>query len=78
MSINVTEESISNQRKSAIKKNIIKLFQSLQQTSLIEAELRLHQKDKSLSVTEKLTLAQINKTQIIVFYETKKSFIDHR
>lgn len=74
----LTLTSISNQRKTAIKKNIIQLFQSLQQTSLIETELSLYQKDKSSIVTEKLTLAQINKTQTIVFYETNKYFIDHK
>jgi hypothetical protein len=73
----LTLTSISNQRKSNIKKNIIQLFQSLQQTSLIETELRLYQETKSCIVTEKLTLPQINKTQTIVFYETNKSFIEH-
>ena len=72
----LTLTSISNQRKSAMKKNIIRLFQSLQQTSFIETELTLYQKDKFLRVTKKLTLAQINKTQTIVFYETNKYFID--
>jgi hypothetical protein len=42
-----TLTSISNQRKTAIKKNIIQLFQSLQQTSLIETQLKLYQEDKS-------------------------------
>ena len=74
----LTLTSISNQRKTAIKENIIQLFQSLQQTSLIEAELSLYQKDKSSRVTEKLTLAQINKTQTIIFYETNKYFINHK
>jgi hypothetical protein len=72
----LTLTSISNQRKSNIKKNIIQLFQSLQQTSFIETELRLYQENKSCIVTEKLTLPQINKTQTIVFYETNKSFTE--
>ena len=73
----LTLTSISNQRKTNIKKNIINLFQILQQTSLIETELRLYQENQSWIVMEKLTLQQINKTQIIVFYETNKSFIEH-
>ena len=72
----LTLTSISNQRKSNIKKNIIQLFQSLQQTSFIETELRLYQENKSCIVTERLTLPQINKTQTIVFYETNKSFTE--
>lgn len=39
-----TLSSMSDQRKSAIKKNIVQLFQSSQQTSLIEKRLALHKK----------------------------------
>lgn len=74
----LTLNSLSNQRISDVKKNIVQLFQSLQQTSLIETELTLYQENKSPIVTHKLTLAQIKKTKTIVFYETDKNFIEHK
>ena len=74
-----TLNSISNQRKTAIKKNIIKQFQILEKEALIKSEITLHQKDdncKTVTIQE-LSLAQINKTKIICFYETNKYFIQH-
>lgn len=73
-----TLNSISNQRKSPIKKNIIKQFQILEKEALIKSELTLYQKDNNIQTItiQQLTLAQINKTKIIAFYETNKYFTE--
>ena len=63
--------SMSNQRITAIKENIIFLFQTLQKESFIEAELSVDQ--KTIKVNQ-LNIAQINKSRTIVFYETSKFF----
>lgn len=71
--------SISNQRKTAIKKNIIKQFRILDKEGFIESEITLYQKDRhsqTLTIQE-LTLSHINQTKIIGFYETDKSFKEH-
>jgi hypothetical protein len=65
--------AISNQRITAIKYNIIKLFECLQKESFIEAHLHLHQKD-GLVKANQLQIKQINKIETIVFYETTKFF----
>jgi hypothetical protein len=71
-----TLNSISNQRKTAIKKNIIKQFQILEKEALIKPEITLYQKDDNRQTVtiQELSLSQINKTKIIGFYETNKSF----
>lgn len=71
-----TLNSISNQRKTAIKKNIIKQFQILEKEALIKSEITLYQKDDNRQTVtiQELSLAQINKTKIIGFYETNKYF----
>ena len=71
-----TLNSISNQRKTAIKKNIIKQFQILEKEALIKPEITLYQKDDNRQTVtiQELSLAQINKTKIIGFYETNKYF----
>lgn len=71
-----TLTAISNQRKTFIKKNIIKQFQSLEKESFIDSQLTLHREDKTFKTitTQELTLLEINQTQIIVFYETNKYF----
>ena len=73
-----TISSISNQRKAAIKKNIIKQFQILEKEGFVQSKITLHQKDdKCQSVTiQELTLSQISKTKVIDFWETDKYFID--
>ena len=70
-------KAISNQRKTAIKKNIIKQFQILEKEALIKSEITLYQKDNNRQTVtiQELSLAQINKTKIIGFYETNKYFI---
>ena len=72
-----TLNSISNQRKTVIKKNIIKQFQILEKEALIKSEITLYQKDNNRQTVtiQELSLAQINKTKIIGFYETNKYFI---
>ena len=71
-----TLNSISNQRKTDIKKNIIKHFQILEKEGLIKSEITLHKKDdnRQTVTTQELSLPQINKTKIIQFYETNKYF----
>jgi len=71
-----TLNSISNQRKTAIKKNIIKQFQILEKEALIKSEITLYQKDDNRQTVtiQELSLPQINKTKIIGFYETNKYF----
>lgn len=71
-----TLNSISNQRKTAIKKNIIKQFQILEKEAFIESEITLYQKDDNWQTVtiQELSLAQINKTQRIGFYETNQYF----
>jgi hypothetical protein len=71
-----TLNSISNQRKTAIKKNIIKQFQILEKEALIKPEITLYQKDDNRQTVtiQELSLSQINKTKIIGFYETNKYF----
>ena len=72
-----TLNSISNQRKTVIKKDIIKQFQILEKEGLIKPEITLYQKDDNRQTVtiQELSLAQINKTKIIGFYETGKYFI---
>lgn len=72
-----TLNSRSNKRTKDIKKNIIKQFQILEKEALIKSEITLYQKnDNRQTVTiQELSLAQINKTKIIGFYETNKYFI---
>ena len=71
-----TLNSISNQRKTAIKKNIIKQFQILEKEAFIKSEITLYQKDDNLQTVtiQELSLRQINKTKTIGFYETNKYF----
>jgi len=71
-----TLNSINNQRKTAIKKNIIKQFQILEKEALIKPEITLYQKDDNRQTVtiQELSLPQINKTKIIGFYETNKYF----
>ena len=72
-----TLNSISNQRKTAVKKNIIKHFQILEKEAFIKSEITLYQKDENsqtLTIQE-LSLSQINQTERIGFYETNKYFI---
>jgi hypothetical protein len=71
-----TLNSRSNKRTKDIKKNIIKQFQILEKEALIKSEITLYQKDdnrQTLTIQE-LSLAQINKTKMIGFYETNKYF----
>ena len=71
--------SRSNQRKTAIKKNIIKKFKILEKESLIKSEIILYQKDDNHQTIriQELSLIHINKTKIIQFYKTDKYFIWH-
>ena len=72
-----TLNSISNQRKKTIKKNIIKQFQMLQKEAIIQSDITLYQKDnnKQTITIQELSIPQINKTKKIGFYETNKYFI---
>lgn len=72
-----TFNSRSNKRTKDIKKNIIKQFQILEKEALIKSEITLYQKDdnRQTITIQELSLAQINKTKIIGFYETNKYFI---
>jgi len=72
-----TLNSRSNKRTKDIKKNIIKQFQILEKEALIKSEITLYQKDdnRQTITIQELSLAQINKTKIIGFYETNKYFI---
>ena len=71
-----TLNSRSNKRTKDIKKNIIKQFQILEKEALIKSEITLYQKDDNRQTVtiQELSLAQINKTKIIGFYETNKYF----
>ena len=71
-----TLNSRSNKRTKDIKKNIIKQFQILEKEALIKSEITLYQKDdnRQTITIQELSLAQINKTKIIGFYETNKYF----
>ena len=71
-----TFNSRSNKRTKDIKKNIIKQFQILEKEALIKSEITLYQKDDNRQTVtiQELSLAQINKTKIIGFYETNKYF----
>ena len=71
-----TLNSRSNKRTKDIKKNIIKQFQILEKEALIKSEITLYQKDDNRQTVtiQELSLAQINKTKIIQFYETNKYF----
>ena len=72
-----TLNSRSNKITKDIKKNIIKQFQILEKEALIKSEITLYQKDdnRQTITIQELSLAQINKTKIIGFYETNKYFI---
>ena len=72
-----TLNSRSNKITKDIKKNIIKQFQILKKEALIKSEITLYQKDdnRQTIIIQELSLAQINKTKIIGFYETNKYFI---
>lgn len=61
----LTLPSISNQRKTVIKNNIIKRFQSLQKTSLIEAQLTLHKTDNQTK-TQEPTLIKIIQSSLVL------------
>ena len=71
-----TLNSRSNKITKDIKKNIIKQFQILKKEALIKSEITLYQKDdnRQTIIIQELSLAQINKTKIIGFYETNKYF----
>lgn len=71
-----TLNSRSNKRTKDIKKNIIKQFQILEKEALIKSEITLYQKDDNRQTVtiQELSIAQINKTKIIGFYETNKYF----
>ena len=53
-----------------------KLLQILEKEALIKPEITLYQKDDNRQTVtiQELSLAQINKTKIIGFYETNKYF----
>jgi hypothetical protein len=72
-----TLNSRSNKRTKDIKKKSIKQFQILEKEALIKSEITLYQKDdnRQTITIQELSLAQINKTKIIGFYETNKYFI---
>lgn len=71
-----TLNSISNLRKTTIKKNIIKQSQILEKEALIKLEITLYQKDNNRQtvIIQELNPAQMNKTKIIGFYEINKYF----
>ena len=50
---------------------------SFEKVALIKSEITLYQKDNNCQTVtiQELSLAQINKTKIIGFYETNKYFI---